>query len=123
MTDPPAGATPRGSPPNPDALKSETEEALQTALRHLNSFSVQNALQHATAEQQTIAAQQRLALQTALLQVQNASLAQLATAMRGNEAELQSAADDVKAIADRIDEIAPWLNRISGLLSAVSRIL
>lgn len=107
---------------SPDALKADTAEAIRTALEKLDSFSFKRALASAPQEEQREAARQKLALQTALLRVRNKALAEIADQMGPSTEALQSATADVKASADRMEAIAPWLNRIGGLLAAVLRV-
>lgn len=107
---------------SPDALKAETEEAIRTALGKLDSFSFKRALASAPEDEQREAARQKLALQTALLRVQNKALAEIADQMGPSTDALQVAVADVKDSADRMEQIGPWLSRIGGLLSAVLRV-
>jgi DNA repair ATPase RecN len=108
---------------NPSDLYSDALSALTAVRSNLLSLAWQAAIDQGTQEQRLEASSLLIHVQQAILTLSNASLSDIASSMKDNEAALSQATNSLQNALDDISRVATVLNSISSMLQVVSKIV
>jgi DNA repair ATPase RecN len=108
---------------NPSDLYSDALSALTAARSNMLTLRWQAAIDQGTQEQRLEASTLLIHVQQAILTLSNASLSDIASSMKENEAALSQATNSLQNALDDITRVATVLNSISTMLQVVSKIV